>query len=265
MNKPKQMTLFQSWGAGGNETPAAQSSNPTRKKANKSNANKKKLQPPSTVGKTNAKSNGFQEFVDLCSDSDDDQLLMALEESMKMTPQIEKSDTKSLYYDTTEPNFDLDWEDEFEDQYDQQTSVVNASTSINCATSFFNGVKNSSISRKSDSVIGMSVPNSSAIENLPGFDLEAGRLWIYPTNYPIRDYQYNIVQKALFSNTMVTLPTGLGKTFIAAVVMYNFFRWYPTGRIIFMAPTKPLVTQQIEACHDIMGIPMEATAEMTGS
>ncbi|XP_061173953.1 Fanconi anemia group M protein-like [Saccostrea echinata] len=98
-----------------------------------------------------------------------------------------------------------------------------------------------------------------------GFDKVAGNLWIYPTNYPVREYQYNIVQQALFKNTMVTLPTGLGKTFIASVVMFNFYRWYPQGKIVFMAPTKPLVAQQIEACYNIMGIPQEHTAEMTGT
>lgn len=99
---------------------------------------------------------------------------------------------------------------------------------------------------------------------IPGFDCSAGSTWVYPTNYPIRDYQFNIVQKALFNNTLVTLPTGLGKTFIAAVVMYNFYRWYPQGKIAFMAPTKPLVAQQIDACYNIMGIPHKDTAEMTG-
>lgn len=39
-------------------------------------------------------------------------------------------------------------------------------------------------------------------------DAEAYKTWIYPINYPLRDYQYNIVQKALFSNTLVALPTG---------------------------------------------------------
>ena len=58
----------------------------------------------------------------------------------------------------------------------------------------------------------------------PGFDRQAGDLWIYPTNYPVREYQLTIVEKALFHNTLVSLPTGLGKTFIAAVVMYNFYR-----------------------------------------
>ena len=77
----------------------------------------------------------------------------------------------------------------------------------------------------------------------------------YPTNYPVREYQLQIVGEALFKNTLVSLPTGLGKTFIAAVVMYNFYRWFPGGKVIFLAPTRPLVTQQIGACHDIVGIP----------
>lgn len=62
----------------------------------------------------------------------------------------------------------------------------------------------------------------------------------------------------------VSLPTGLGKTFIAAVVMFNYFRWYPIGKVIFMAPTRPLVKQQIDACYDIMAIPKEASVEITG-
>ena len=45
-------------------------------------------------------------------------------------------------------------------------------------------------------------------EELDGFDLSEGNHWIYPVNYPLRSYQFNIVQKALFWNTLVTLPTG---------------------------------------------------------
>ncbi|XP_075470486.1 Fanconi anemia group M protein isoform X1 [Ascaphus truei] len=103
------------------------------------------------------------------------------------------------------------------------------------------------------------------VQNLPGFDLSAGHVWIYPTNLPVRNYQFNIAYTALLHNTLVCLPTGLGKTFIAAVVMYNFYRWYPSGKIVFMAPTKPLVAQQIEACFRVMGIPQRHMAEMTGS
>ncbi|XP_050078540.1 Fanconi anemia group M protein [Anopheles maculipalpis] len=100
--------------------------------------------------------------------------------------------------------------------------------------------------------------------NYYGFDQSLGDSWIYPLNFPLRQYQFTITEAALFKNTLVVLPTGLGKTFIAAVVMYNIYRWYPTGKVIFMAPTRPLVSQQIEACYRIMGIPRSDTAEVTG-
>ncbi|XP_067310913.1 Fanconi anemia group M protein isoform X2 [Pseudorasbora parva] len=99
----------------------------------------------------------------------------------------------------------------------------------------------------------------------PGFDPSAGRIWIYPTNLPVREYQLRICEAALLRNSLVCLPTGLGKTFIAAVLMYNYYRWFPAGKIVFMAPTKPLVAQQIQACYGLMGIPQPHMAELTGS
>ena len=93
---------------------------------------------------------------------------------------------------------------------------------------------------------------------------ENARNWIYPINREKRKYQFTMTRAALFSNTLVCLPTGLGKTLIAAVVMYNYYRWFPRGKIIFMAPSRPLVNQQVDACFDIMGIPKADTAELTG-
>jgi ATP-dependent DNA helicase MPH1 len=52
-------------------------------------------------------------------------------------------------------------------------------------------------------------------------DLLEAKHWIFPTNRSKRDYQFNIVRHCLFENTLVALPTGLGKTFIAGVVMLN--------------------------------------------
>lgn len=101
--------------------------------------------------------------------------------------------------------------------------------------------------------------------NTDGFDKFLGRKWIYPNNMAIRGYQKQAVEKALFTNAMIVLPTGFGKTFIAAVVMHNFHRWYPTGKIIFVAPTKPLVRQQIEECKKISGIPSSDCVEITGA
>ncbi|KAF5382937.1 hypothetical protein D9757_006326 [Collybiopsis confluens] len=95
-------------------------------------------------------------------------------------------------------------------------------------------------------------------------DLLEAKHWIYPLNRPKRDYQFEIVKSSLFENTVVALPTGLGKTFVAGVIMLNYYRWFPEGKVVFVAPTKPLVAQQIEACHEFCGIPGSDAAELTG-
>ena len=90
--------------------------------------------------------------------------------------------------------------------------------------------------------------------------------WVYPTNVgSIRDYQFNIVYRGLFHNLLVALPTGLGKTFIAASIMLNWFRWTVDAQIVFVAPTKPLVAQQINACFNVVGIPRSETSMLTGN
>ena len=111
-------------------------------------------------------------------------------------------------------------------------------------------------------------PPRRVVENEPPthhkLDLEAATTWIYPAQMAQRDYQYSACQKALLHNVLVSLPTGLGKTFIAAVVMFNWYRWAPESKIVFVAPTKPLVAQQVEACYRICGIPPSDTARLTG-
>ncbi|KAK4130432.1 P-loop containing nucleoside triphosphate hydrolase protein [Trichocladium antarcticum] len=89
--------------------------------------------------------------------------------------------------------------------------------------------------------------------------------WVYPLNLgPIRDYQFSIVKNGLFNNTLVALPTGLGKTFIAATVILNFFRWTKDAKIVFVAPTKPLASQQVQACLGVAGIPRSQATLLTG-
>lgn len=98
-------------------------------------------------------------------------------------------------------------------------------------------------------------------------ELDRGALttWVYPTNLgAIREYQYGIVARGLYHNLLVALPTGLGKTFIAATIMLNWFRWTKDAKIVFVAPTKPLVSQQVKACFGIAGIPPSATTMLTG-
>ncbi|KAH3669541.1 hypothetical protein WICMUC_004963 [Wickerhamomyces mucosus] len=84
--------------------------------------------------------------------------------------------------------------------------------------------------------------------------------YIYPSNLELRDYQYDIIRKALFKNILCAIPTGLGKTFIASTLMLNYYRWFKKEKIIFMAPTRPLVAQQIQACLGCTNIPSSETA-----
>lgn len=81
----------------------------------------------------------------------------------------------------------------------------------------------------------------------------------YPQHLSDRVYQRDIVWTCLRYNTLVCLPTGTGKTLIGAVLLYNFYRWYPRGKVLFVAPTRPLVVQQQRACCEMMGIPIEHT------
>ena len=76
----------------------------------------------------------------------------------------------------------------------------------------------------------------------------------------------DIVRQALRLNTLVVLPTGTGKTLIAAVVIYNFHRWFKKpGKIVFLAPTRPLVAQQIGACRDATWLSESHMTELTGA
>ncbi|MHC1627162.1 MAG: DEAD/DEAH box helicase [Methanoculleaceae archaeon] len=65
---------------------------------------------------------------------------------------------------------------------------------------------------------------------------------IRPGSIEERSYQISIALRALESPTMVVLPTGLGKTAIALLVAASRF-YNEGGRILVLAPTRPLVEQ----------------------
>jgi len=60
-----------------------------------------------------------------------------------------------------------------------------------------------------------------------------------------RDYQVNLSNQAIAENCIVVLPTGLGKTAVALLVIATYLS-KGTGGVLFLAPTKVLVNQHYE-------------------
>ncbi len=59
-----------------------------------------------------------------------------------------------------------------------------------------------------------------------------------------RAYQVNLAEIANEKDTLIVLSTGLGKTVIAALVAAKRLTEYPDSKVLFLAPSRPLVDQQ---------------------
>ncbi len=68
----------------------------------------------------------------------------------------------------------------------------------------------------------------------------------------LRSYQEAVVARAIDKNTLVVLPTGLGKTIIAAMVAAHRLHKFPKSKILFLAPTRPLVVQHEKTFRGIL-------------
>jgi len=79
-----------------------------------------------------------------------------------------------------------------------------------------------------------------------------------------RVYQARIAEAASKGNTLVVLPTALGKTIISALVAASILYSYRHARILVMAPTRPLVAQHRESFLRILKIGEEDAVMLTG-
>ena len=64
-------------------------------------------------------------------------------------------------------------------------------------------------------------------------------------NIKPREYQKQIVETCKKKNSLVVLPTGIGKTLIALMLIIERMKEIPTGKILFLAPTRPLAEQHL--------------------
>ena len=108
--------------------------------------------------------------------------------------------------------------------------------------------------------------DSATLTAAPALAIDEAHTFAYPNDdrFEFRPYQLSLVREAFQQNLLASLPTGTGKTLVAAVVMHNFLRWFPDGLVIFMAMTRPLVQQQIKACTRCVGLPLDIAHVMTG-
>ena len=79
-----------------------------------------------------------------------------------------------------------------------------------------------------------------------------------------RKYQVDIFITCSKSNTLVVVPTGLGKTIVALLLSIHRLK-IPETKIIFLAPTRPLVEQHHRTFQNLTKISPESLIMMTGS
>ncbi len=77
-----------------------------------------------------------------------------------------------------------------------------------------------------------------------------------------RLYQLALAGQAISKSTLVVLPTGLGKTVVALLVMVSRL---PKGKVLLLSPTKPLVEQHVAFFKGTLNIPPENIALFTGN
>ncbi|HVP23711.1 MAG TPA: DEAD/DEAH box helicase [Conexivisphaerales archaeon] len=78
-----------------------------------------------------------------------------------------------------------------------------------------------------------------------------------------RLYQQELARDAGASNAIIVLPTGMGKTAVAALIIAN--RLASTGgRTLFLAPTRILVQQHKEFLEKVLDLPAGSVAAVTG-
>ncbi|MFP4005430.1 MAG: helicase-related protein [Candidatus Hadarchaeia archaeon] len=87
---------------------------------------------------------------------------------------------------------------------------------------------------------------------------------IRPESIEARVYQQVILDSARQGNTLVVLPTGLGKTQIAVMLTAHRMHDDSDARVLMMAPTRPLVLQHAELFEDSMTLKTKDFKVLTG-
>jgi Fanconi anemia group M protein len=80
-----------------------------------------------------------------------------------------------------------------------------------------------------------------------------------------RLYQENILATCIKKNTLVVLPTGIGKTFSGLLLAVYYLNKFPSSKILFLAPTRPLSAQIYEVCKKHTNLDPNLIVLLTGN
>ena len=83
-------------------------------------------------------------------------------------------------------------------------------------------------------------------------------------NFEPRLYQQTIFATAAGKNTLVVLPTGMGKTNIFLMLAAQRLKQYPTSKILLIGPTKPLIEQYMNVFKEHFDIIENEMSIFTG-
>ena len=83
-------------------------------------------------------------------------------------------------------------------------------------------------------------------------------------NFEPRLYQQTIFATAAEKNTLVVLPTGMGKTNIFLMLAAQRLKQYPTSKVLFIGPTRPLIEQYLNVFKEHFEINENYMAVFTG-
>lgn len=78
-----------------------------------------------------------------------------------------------------------------------------------------------------------------------------------------REYQMRLADDALGENTLVTLPTGLGKTAVSLLLTATRLHEHG-GKALFLAPTKPLINQHARFYKEALDISEDEITTFSG-
>ena len=83
-------------------------------------------------------------------------------------------------------------------------------------------------------------------------------------NFKPRLYQETIFATASQKNTLIVLPTGMGKTNIFLMLAAHRLSQYPNMKIVLLGPTRPLIDQYRQVFENNLDIDKDKIAVLTG-